>query len=492
MRFLLVLCILACVLSLSAAEKAKAEAKPVDIPSLVASGDKLLAQITKKIDGLLKDSPHPLFTEHLRSLRSLLVIEWATITLDAQEDLKAAQAFVKYADVIQTGLEGDASEWKTYAEGRRPLIRGFVADHDRAFSYYTIQLPANWDANKTYPSVFYLHGYTPQPYMIWMINYGFRGTEAPARNLDYFQIGVWGRGNTSYRYAGEVDLDHVVADFQETFTYNEKRMYLCGHSMGSFGSWGYAVDRPDVWAALGLYAGADALAPVGTGFAQNVAHLPIHIWHGEKDYTVVVENVDRFKAALSEFGNTPSVTLDPEGGHMVSKKDKGPNRQWLLQHEQTRPNPMRFKVAHARYPGAWGITLRVDPGLSPNPSYACRIDGQSVWITTSGTTGMQVNLGPMTADELAQEQKHIEELKKKNRVIKKPLYKRLDLGMRGDVKVYWNGKLVYEGPAKQINLGDGIKSVWHQMRDEKRAALKAEQEAQEKLKQDNGSESDSK
>ena len=468
MKFLSVLLLSSCLLVSLLAEAQQKDQQPVlSVAEIETNGNALTASISKKVDALLPDAEHPLFAEHLRALRSLCLIEWGGVLLDIEGQRKAAEAYLKYATIINDSFDGDAAEWKTYKEGRRPLIRGYIADHDRLFSYYTIRLPANWDETKTYPGVFYLHGYTPQPYMSWMVHYALRGKEAPANKGAYYNVAIWGRGNTSYRYAGEVDLDHAVLDFQTTFKHDENRLALCGHSMGSFGSWAYAIDRPDLWSAVGLYSGADALAPVGSGFAQNVAHLPIHIWHGAKDMSVVPEFVDRFKAALMRYGNTPSVTIDPEGGHMVSRNAKGPNRQWLLQHERKRPNPITFKVATQRYPGAWGIAVRVDPAIDAHPSFTCKVDGQTVWLSTSGTTGVKINLGAKTAAEL--------EAEAKQKFRGRPLYKRVDLGLSGDVVVYWNGIKAYEGPVKELSLGDGVDKVWHKLRNEKRAQMEAEQ-----------------
>ncbi len=445
------------------AEEKKDE--PIDAPTIQRQGDELTASVIKKVNALLPHSPHQLFTAHLKSLRTMVQVEWATITLNLEKDLRAGIVFVKNTKIIDDGLNGDAAKWETYAQGRRPLIRGFMAHHDRVFSFYQLRLPANWDPSKEYPTVFYLHGYTPNPYMTWLAHYGFRGAEAPASSNQYFNIGIWGRGNTSYRYAGEVDLDNAVYDFQQNFKHDKDRVYLTGHSMGSFGSWAYAIDRPDIWAAMSIWSGADGLAPLGTGLAQNIAHIPVRIWHGAKDMSVTVEMADRFATALQNFGNKPTLVIDPNGGHMVSKDARGPNKEWLFQHKRQKPNPLRFKVANARYPGAWGITLRVDPSIDSHPSYICHVDGNNVHITTKGTNGLKINLGAKTAEEI--------EAEKKKKYRGPQLYERQDLGLSGDVKVYWNGLLSYEGPVKELSLGEGIKKTWHKAREEKQAKLAA-------------------
>jgi len=446
----------------------------VDFLALTQDGETLCASIVKKIDALLPTSAHELYTHHLRSLRSLVLIEWGTITLNIKKDVKGAKAFVKFANIINKGLDGDAAKWETYAQGRRPLIRGYVTAHDRAFSYYTIRLPADWQADKNYQSTFYLHGYTPQPYMTWMVHYGFKGEAAPVSSANHYNIGIWGRGNSNYRYAGEIDLDAAVEDFQTTFVHDESRMVLCGHSMGSFGSWAYAISRPDLWSALGLYSGGDQYAPIGSGLAQNIAHLPIHIWHGAKDLTVVPEMAERFRVALNNFGNYPKIDIDPEGGHMVTRTFRGPNRKWLLsQKPLQRPNPLRFKAISARYNKAWGITLRVDPSLASHPSYVCRIEGNVIHLTTQGTSGVVIHTGVETSEEKERR------LKNKHGRLPAPRH----LGLAGNVRLYWNGQLSYKGPIQKIILGDGVADRWILMAAQKKkeiAATKKQTEIQRK------------
>ena len=472
MKYLLLVCLffmsMASTGLLNAADAQTKKPEQIDVPALLSAGDTLTASVAAKIEALLPNAEHPLFTHHLKSLRSIVQAEWATINLDAAADLQALQAFVKNTQFIDDGLDGDAAQWKTYAEGRRPLIRGYMARHDRVLSFYTIHLPANWDASKAYQSVFYLHGYTPQPYMTWLLQYGFRGAEAPARSADYYNIGIWGRGNSGYRYAGEIDLDNAVHDFQKTFVHDKNRVALSGHSMGSYGSWVYAISRPDLWSAIGIYSGSDKYAPLGSGFARNVAHLPVHIWHGAKDATVLPEMAERFRAALRNYGNEAKLTIDPEAGHMVSRAAKAPNKAWLLSHERKRPNPIVFKAYSPRYNRAWGIELRVDPAIDAHPSYTCLIEGNTVHLTTHGTTGVRIHVGAETEAEKEARSKRWYQT----------INERMDLGLVGDVVVYWNGSMVYTGPVKELELGDGLKDANGKLCEERQRAAQEQDDEQ--------------
>ena len=61
------------------------------------------------------------------------------------------------------------------------------------------------------------------------------------------------------------------------------------------------------------------------------------------------------------------------------------------------------------------------PGM---PKFDCTIKGSEVRITSTGTKRLTVSLG----DD--------------------------GLGLKGDVTVWWNDKKVYEGPVKELKLGE--------------------------------------
>ena len=84
-------------------------------------------------------------------------------------------------------------------------------------------------------------------------------------------------------------------------------------------------------------------------------------------------------------------------------------------------------LGHGHFVLAWGITMNRDIAVSPLPEFECTITGNTVRIDSTGTAGLDVNLGAG------------------------------GLGLSGTVTVIWNGTKAYEGPASAIELGKGAK-----------------------------------
>lgn len=113
------------------------------------------------------------------------------------------------------------------------------------------------------------------------------------------------------RWADVTDaLDTFLDDLLAQLPLDPERIYLTGFSMGSFGTWAWALRQPRRFAAL--------LPVGGSGFtAQNhlegadlagLKHVPIWIVHSAEDSAVPVGGADQFYAALlagrADFGYT--------------------------------------------------------------------------------------------------------------------------------------------------------------------------------------------
>jgi predicted esterase len=432
------------VLALAAAALAQSEAGAVSKAAAPETGQseaaKLQVEIHQKIEALLADSPHKLFTRHLRSVDALVQAEWVRVSLTEKPSDKLLTEFTSFAGKIRDGLKGEAGKWDSYASGNRGLIFAFVSSYDRTLQLYSLTLPKGWDPEKTYPIIVYLHGRVGTTSTLRFAGWSFgqprkpkpkpevqadAKTEPAAEMEPHFRIGPWGRGNTGYRDAGEVDVWEALKDARANFKTDKDRTYLCGHSMGGFGTWAIGQRTPDVWAALGIYSGADRYAPAGTGLAGNIAHMPVHIWHGDKDRAVPVERGNKMAAELLKYGNEAHVVIAENVGHMIPRAGKPALRAWLLQHRRKRPDSFSYIADTRLHTGAWGITMRRDEAKDPRPRFECKIEGNTVNVNSTGTTGLDVVLGTG------------------------------GLGLDGDITVIWNGKEAYKGPVKQIQLGDG-------------------------------------
>lgn len=86
-----------------------------------------------------------------------------------------------------------------------------------------------------------------------------------------------------------------VEMLEQEFSVDEDKVYLTGLSMGGYGTWYTAMERPDLFAAI---------APVcGGGMAWNaeVLNMPVWAFHGVQDPIVSVTQSDEMVAKLKEL-----------------------------------------------------------------------------------------------------------------------------------------------------------------------------------------------
>jgi len=185
---------------------------------------------------------------------------------------------------------------------------------------YTVYVPRNYDASRTWPVILALHGS------------GERGSDG----VRQMQIGaaqgiranpervpaivVFPQAPAETRWLGE-PADAAMRALEEAiveFHGDRDRIYVTGLSMGGYGTYHLALAYPDRFAALVVVCGGlfphptttavqqsplvtDANDPYGF-VARSLRHLPIWIFHGDADTTIPVEESRRMVEALRAAG----------------------------------------------------------------------------------------------------------------------------------------------------------------------------------------------
>ena len=102
----------------------------------------------------------------------------------------------------------------------------------------------------------------------------------------------------------------LVGALTKEFSIDQKRIYLTGLSMGGFGVWDAMQRRPDLFAAaVTVCSGGDA------ALAKNIAHIPVWVFHGDKDPVVKPQRSRDMVEALKQAGGTPRYTEYRDTGH---------------------------------------------------------------------------------------------------------------------------------------------------------------------------------
>ena len=106
------------------------------------------------------------------------------------------------------------------------------------------------------------------------------------------------------------DLEELLAFIKATAPVDPKRMYLTGLSMGGFGTWSWAAEHPNTFAAVAPVCGGGNPAK-----AARYGTLPIWAFHGDKDQVVPLQMSKRMVDAVQAAGGNAKLTVYRGVGH---------------------------------------------------------------------------------------------------------------------------------------------------------------------------------
>jgi predicted peptidase len=104
----------------------------------------------------------------------------------------------------------------------------------------------------------------------------------------------------------------IVDALEKEFHIDPQRRYITGLSMGGYGTFDALIRRPNYWAA-----GVPICGGMDNSRAADIAHIPVWIFHGDKDTAVPVERSRTAVDALKKAGGEPKYTEYKDHGHFV-------------------------------------------------------------------------------------------------------------------------------------------------------------------------------
>jgi predicted peptidase len=105
----------------------------------------------------------------------------------------------------------------------------------------------------------------------------------------------------------------LIRSWEGESTFDSKRIYVIGNSMGGYGTWDLLSREPTLIAAAVPICGGGSLHT-----APTIARIPVWAFHGAQDGIVNVGHSRRLIAAIREHGGEPRYTEFPDAGHDIA------------------------------------------------------------------------------------------------------------------------------------------------------------------------------
>ena len=197
---------------------------------------------------------------------------------------------------------------------------------------YLRYLPENFDENKKYPLVFFLHGAGE-----WGENledvarHGY--LQRVRENGEEFPFIVIAPQCPARKYWGcyTESLLAFLNFICESLPVDTERIYLTGLSMGGRGTWMLAMAAPERFAAM---------APIcGTGiywFGESLVDIPIMIYHGDCDEIVPLSESISMVNSVNKRGGNAQIEICYGLGHNAWDVAYSGDRlmNWFLQYKK--------------------------------------------------------------------------------------------------------------------------------------------------------------
>jgi predicted esterase len=227
--------------------------------------------------------------------------------------------------------DANAKQLSTYLARKRPFIISWISPTDGQISFSWVTLPKNWNPNTSYPLYVQLHGlWSVASNTIEYMTYPYLNAASTSFAFeDGYVLSPWGRGNMWYIGISETDIWECIAALGEHVSIDPTRKYLCGHSMGGYGTWHIALNSSNTWAAIGLHAAAIwyNTSEIGSTAANKLKNVPVYFVCGTSD-DLLSANQYLFQM-LRQVGNQNLSFVTFAGGHDYRQVDVEDMYLWM-------------------------------------------------------------------------------------------------------------------------------------------------------------------
>lgn len=289
----------------------------------------------------------------------------------------------------------------------------FFSSVDETDQPYAVYIPKNFDENRKYPLVIFLHGAMSNHRLGLRRVFGQGNIQGrdfmkpdyiPAetdleatrywpslKDVDFIVAAPYARGTAGYQGIPEQDVYEMLHDLKQRFPIDDDRVYLTGLSMGGGGTIWLGLTRPDTWAAIAPV--CPAPPEESSDLAGNVLNLPVHLFVGDRDflYQIAQEWKKRFETHSIQFDYIEYPGINHNSWEYAYAD--GFIFEWFSQFERNLfPEQVKFNTRWYKYDGAYWVKLdKITPGNLASID-AKFTEANKVEVATSGLDAFTLKL----------------------------------------------------------------------------------------------------
>jgi hypothetical protein len=145
-----------------------------------------------------------------------------------------------------------------WASARGSVGRGYTSKVDGTVQPYAVVVPEGLALDRLTPARLdvVLHGRDATISEVRFLDrHDGKPTPKGPAHEGKITLHVFGRGNNSYRWAGETDVFEAIEAVRRAYPVDDRRVVLRGFSMGGAGAWHLGLHHPGLWSSVEAGAG---------------------------------------------------------------------------------------------------------------------------------------------------------------------------------------------------------------------------------------------
>jgi poly(3-hydroxybutyrate) depolymerase len=328
----------------------------------------------------------------------------------ARESLdEAAEALERY-DAGKVGFEGETGH----------LERAYITQNDNTAQPFYVYVPEDYSPGRRWPLIVFLHGYVPYTSIIdpWVL---YEEHERIAADAGALLLTPYGRRNTDFQGVGEVDVLASIEEMKRFYSVDPDRIYLCGPSMGGYGTWTIALRHPGMFAACAPMCGQTDMfvwwpwphltAPRFKQFlgewdnpidlAPNAVGQSCFLQHGEFDRLIPIEQSYMMRWEMDRLGTPIEYYEHKDADHFIYQHELCFQKAfpWLVQHKLDRwPRHVRLKSYSYRYDTAFWLRILEYQRWGQPGQIEATVEGNRISLTSQNISHVQLTLSKELLD----------------------------------------------------------------------------------------------